>query len=244
MNKNNQQYSLIKRKVGEYTVSYGIIQSIHDSCDTIDFFKITDYKYGFYLADVAGQGKNAINIMNKLQELINKNCFECLDQKQECILNPALIAKTINNAMYENNLSKYVTLIYGILDTATNVIEYTTAGYYPNPILLNNNPQIKDNKKHKAAKYLFSKGFPLGILKDANFDNFQVKIEKNSSIIFFSDGIMNFFKPDSNNSKDKDDELLNLTIKSNMDISNILQQLNLNYSVPIVDDIVVLTIQR
>ncbi len=234
----NQQYSHIKRKVGEYTISYGVIQSIHDSCDTIDFFKISDLKYGFYLADVAGPGKNSITTMNKLQQLINKNCFECLENKQECIFNPSLIAKTINIEMYTNNLNKYVTLIYGILDLSTNIIEYTTAGYYPNPIFVTN------DLKTKNAKYLFSKGFPLGILPDANFENFQIKMEKNNSMVFFSDGIMSFFKPDSNNSKDKDDELLKLTLNANVDISNILENLNLNYSIPIVDDIVILTLQR
>lgn len=190
---NKQQYSHIKRKVGEYTVSYGIIQSINDSCDTIDFFKINDTKYGFYLADVAGQAKSSIAIMNKLQNVINKNCFECLEKQQNCILNPSLIAKAINAEMYTNNLSKYVTLIYGILDISNNNIEYTTAGYYPNPILVTN---ANDNNS-RNAKYLFSKGFPLGILQNANFDNLQVKIDKNNSVIFFSDGIMNFFKPDS-----------------------------------------------
>lgn len=235
---NKQQYSHIKKTVGEYTISYGVIQALNDSCDTIDFFKINETIYGFYLADVAGPGKASITIMNKLQELINKNCLECLQNNQEYTFNPSLIAKAINSEIYNRNVNKYITLIYGILNLSNNIIEYTTAGYYPNPIW------VTEQNTHKHAKYIFSKGYPLGILPNAEFDNFQIKMEKNNAVIFFSDGIMNFFKPDIDNTKNKDDELLKLIINADINISNILEELNLNYSAPTMDDIVVLTLQR
>lgn len=229
-----QQYSHIKRIVGDYLVSYGVIQSVYDSCDVIDFFKIGEFQYGLYLADVAGTGDSSVAVMNKLQSLINKHCFACLESKEELNLDPAIIVKNINTEMYSAKLGKYITLIYGILDLKTNTLNYTIGGYYPNPILV-------DSKFH--AKYLFGKGYPLGIVPQATFENFTVPIDPNNSLIFFSDGIMRYFMP-GEDSESKDNGLLNLVCSSKVEIDSILQKLDLTYSTPIIDDIVIFTIQR
>ena len=229
-----QQHSHIKRIVGDYLVSYGVIQSVYDSCDVIDFFKISEHKYGLYLADVSGTGSASVAVMNKLQGLINKHCFACLEKQSQCILDPALLVKNINEEMYTAQLGKYVTLIYGVLDLEKNTLNYTIAGFYPNPILVN-------DKFH--AKYLFGKGYPLGILPKADFENFTLQIEPDNSIIFFSDGIMRFFMP-GEDVESKDNGLLNLVCSSKVEIDDILQKLDLTYSTPIIDDIVIFTIKR
>lgn len=224
---NTQQYSHIKRIVGDYLVSYGVIQSIHNSCDVIDFFKIGELQYGLYLADVAGVGDTSVAVMNKLQGLINKHCFACLED-------PATTVQNINTEMYSAKLGKYVTLIYGILDLKKNKLDYTIAGYYPNPIFV-------DSNLH--AKYLFGKGYPLGIVPKATFENFSISIEPNDSLLFFSDGIMRFFMP-GEDSASKDNGLLNLVCSSKVEIDSILHKLNLTYSTPVIDDIVIFSIKR
>lgn len=229
-----QQYSHNKRIIGDYLVSYGVMQSVYDSCDIIDFFKIGEFKYGFYLADVAGTGDSSVAVMHKLQALINKHCFACLDNKDECLLDPALIVKNINAELYTSQLGKYVTLIYGVLDLKTNILDYTIAGYYPNPIVIDSSFK---------SKYLFGKGYPLGIIKQATFEKFSVKIEEDNSLIFFSDGILRFLML-SEDKQSKDVQLLNLVSGSHIEIDDILHKLNLTYSSPIIDDIVILTIQR
>ncbi len=120
------------------------------------------------------------------------------------------------------------------MDLKNNTLNYTIAGYYPNPILV-------DSKLH--AKYLFGKGYPLGIVPKASFENFTVSIEPNNSLIFFSDGIMRFFMP-GEDSDVKNNGLLNLVCTSKVEIDSILHKLDLTYSTPIIDDIVIFTIQR
>lgn len=229
----NQQYSHIKRMLGDYTVSYGLIQSLNPSYDTIDFFKINDYKYGLYLADVAGPGDNTA-VINRLQQIINHHCLECLTNKDGCILDPAMVLENINLEMYSEKLSKYVTLFYGLLDLNTNILNYSIAGHYPNPILVDN--QLN-------AKYVLNKGYPLGLVPKANFENYNIKFNANDSLVLFSNGIMNYFKSDSAY-KDKSDSLLDLICNSKLDISNILHNLKLDYNTVVVDDIVIFTIQK
>ena len=229
-----QQYSHNKRIIGDYLVSYGVMQSVYDSCDIIDFFKIGEFQYGLYLADVAGTGDTSIAVMHQLQGLINKHCFACLEQKENCVLDPAAIVNNINAEIYTGKLGKYVTLVYGILDLKNNTLDYTIAGYYPNPIFVG---------AKFDAKYLFGKGYPLGILPNATFERFNISIPEHSSIVFFSDGIMRFLML-SEDKESKDNQLLNLVSGAKVEIDGILQKLNLTYSTPIVDDIVILTIQR
>lgn len=245
------QYSHNKKIIGDYVISYGLMQSIHSSCDTIDFFKVNEHKYGFYLADVSGSGVESVKTMHSLQDLINKYCHPVDDtskyQKNLKTLVPNQVAKKINQEMHRLKSKEYVTLTYGILDLVSNAFEYTVAGYYPNPILINDKFE---------AKYLYARGYPLGLIKDANFEKFNVLIEEGSSLIFFSDGILRFLMLAENGSHDpnglnqentnKENKLLKLISEDNskIEVEKILHKLNLNYSTPIVDDIVILIIQR
>ena len=134
----------------------------------------------------------------------------------------------------KDKLSKYITLIYGILDLQNNKLDYTIAGYYPNPIFV-------DDKKH--AKYLFGKGYPLGLLPQATFERFSIKINPDNALMFFSDGIMRFFMLEDDHAE-KDQKLLKLVSDPKMDISDILHKLKLNFETLVNDDIVILNIQR
>lgn len=241
-----QQYSHNKKIIDGYVISYGVMQSVQSSCDTIDFFKISEKKYGFYLADVAGSSSESIKVMHELQGLINKYCLvnnknELKDRQHVGQLVPVEVVKHVNQEMYQLKLNKYVTLIYGFLDLETNVFDYTVAGHYPNPILIN---------AKLEAHYIHGKGYPLGLVQDSQFEKFNVLVEEGSSLIFFSDGILRFLMSSkdqmNNHSISKENQLLELLsgIDYPIEVNKILQKMNLTYSTPIVDDIVILTIQR
>ena len=231
----NHQYSHIKKIVKDYVISYGVIQAENSSCDLIDFFKIGDDKYGLYLADVADTGEPAVKVMNKLQGIINKHSFECLENAATSDkLDPAEIVREINREICKDKFSKYITLIYGILDFKQNKLDYAIAGYYPNPILIEGKDQ---------AKYLFGQGYPLGLLPGATFERFTVDVKPGQGLMFFSDGIMRFFML-SEEAGEKDQKLLELVADPQIEISDVLHKLKLNFETLVNDDIVILNIRR
>ena len=61
--------------------------------------------------------------------------------------------------------------------------------------------------------------------------------------MLFSDGIMRFFKP-NNDIAGTDDELLKLICNSKIDVEIILNKINSNHKNPVIDDVVILSIQR
>lgn len=229
----NQPYSHIKKIIGNYAISYGVIQSINNSCDSIDCFKIDDNKIAIYLADLAG-GIDDKATLTLFQDLINTYVVLPGYAKNYNNLEPTKVLESINHSLCLKHLGKYITLIYGILDLSSNVFEYSVAGYYPNPILVGVNID---------PKYLVNRGYPLGVLATATFEKFQVNLSEDQSLVFFSDGIMKFFKPNSYE-KMQDDALLQLICNCKIDVGNILEKLHLTYSTPVIDDIVIMTITR
>jgi serine phosphatase RsbU (regulator of sigma subunit) len=228
-----QQHQFTQQVVGNYTCSYDIIPSRHSSYDAIDFFKISESKYGLYLIDVAGTGNLSIKAVAQVQELIIK--LACSEQKTSFASNPESLIQQLNSTIYTIKLGKFLTLFYGVLDLENNCFNYSIAGHYPNPILL-------DNNNH--AKYLFGKGFPLGILPNTTFEKFSIPISTNSSIILLSDGIMKFFMPQED-IEYRSNYLLTLICESNAQLPTLLQKLNLNSAtLNILDDIIVAIIKR
>ena len=137
-----------------------------------------------------------------------------------------------NLAVYNAKLGKYLTLIYGVLDLESNYFNYSIAGHYPNPILLDQNGH---------AKYLFGKGFPIGILPNATFEKFTIQIPTNNSILLFSDGIMRFLMPHEN-MEYRSNYLLNIICNSKAEIRLLLQNLKLNENTPNITDDIAITI--
>ena len=223
------QHQFTKQVVGNYICSYDIIPSGQHNYDAIEFFKISESKYGLYLVDVAGTGDLSIKAVKKVQELIIQLAIA------EQHLNPESLIQQLNSTIYTAKLGKYLTLFYGVLDLENNCFNYSIAGHYPNPILL-------DNNNH--AKYLFGKGFPLGILPNITFEKFSIPIPINTSIILFSDGIMKFFMPQED-IEYRSNYLLTLICDSKAQIQTLIQKLNLNSAtINILDDIIVTIITR
>ncbi len=229
---NIQQHQFTQQVVGNYICSYDIIPSGHNNNDVFKLFQISESKYGTYLVDVA-RTNNLPNSIKQIQELIIN--LACSEQKIFYSLNPESLLQKLNSQIYAEKLNKYLTLFYGVLDLENNCFNYSIAGHYPNPILL-------DNNNH--AKYLFGKGFPLGILPNTTFEKFSVPIPKNSSIVLFSDGIMKFFMPQED-IEYRSNYLLNLICTSKAELQPLLQNLNLNTTtLNILDDIIVAIIKR
>jgi sigma-B regulation protein RsbU (phosphoserine phosphatase) len=99
----------------------------------------------------------------------------------------------------------FISIFYGILDYRINSFSYSNCGH---------NPAI--HLSSQKINLLEGGGPSLNLLKDAEFKTFEIQIEKNDSILFYTDGVVEVFN------KDKKQfglgRLLN-TFKSNIDKS-------------------------
>lgn len=219
--------------IGNYICNYGIIPSTRTGGDAVEIFQISEDHYGLYLLDLSGHGQVISNIVTQIKELIMQ--LANAEQKSHFSVNPQELMQQLNTYLYSNKLGKYLTLLYGVLDLKNNCFNYSVAGHYPNPILLNNK---------RYTKYLFSKGVPLGILKNASFEKFSIPMSVEDAIILFSDGIVKFFMPESD-IEDRSNYLLELISQTQAEYSNLLQKLNLQKTTSnITDDIIITIIKR
>jgi sigma-B regulation protein RsbU (phosphoserine phosphatase) len=74
---------------------------------------------------------------------------------------------------------RYFTIAYAVLDTQTRRLRYILAGQ-PAPILA---------RKGQPPEQLTGSGFPIGLVDDAEFDEYSLQMEPGDRLYFYSDGI-------------------------------------------------------
>lgn len=221
-----------KQVIDNYICNHCILPSTLSGGDVTEIFKINEKQYGLYLLDIAGHGQAITNTVTQIKQLL----IELANSKNnlEYITDPGSLVKQLNLLLHEKKICKYLTLLYGVLDLNNNCFNYTIAGHYPNPILL-------DNQQH--AKYLPGKGISLGILANYQFATFSVPLGINDTIIIFSDGIIKSLMLDLT-IEDRIDYLLELTSKTKADLNTIMQQFNLNFAGNNIKDDITITILK
>ena len=93
------------------------------------------------------------------------------------ILNPAKLFEYLNTELIRSNVDKCITLFYGVINNNNKTLLYTLAGYYPKPIIINhikNMPMVED-------------GYPIGVFRWAEYQQFMMKIEDGFAIAMYSD---------------------------------------------------------
>jgi sigma-B regulation protein RsbU (phosphoserine phosphatase) len=94
------------------------------SGDFYDFFELDDGRIYFSLGDVSGKGMDAALLMSKTASL-----FRCVGKT---LHDPGALMVTINRELCETAIhGMFVTMVCGILDTATGSVRLANAGHEP-----------------------------------------------------------------------------------------------------------------
>jgi sigma-B regulation protein RsbU (phosphoserine phosphatase) len=94
------------------------------SGDFYDFFELDDGRVYFSLGDVSGKGMDAALLMSKTASL-----FRCVGKT---LHDPGALLATINRELCETAIhGMFVTMVCGILDTATGRVRLANAGHEP-----------------------------------------------------------------------------------------------------------------
>ena len=148
--------------------------------DFYDYFEVEPGKIGFAVADVSGKGMGAALFMAISRTLLHANAMAGLS--------PGACLSRVNKLLcVENESTMFVTLFYGILDTATGEVVYANGGH--------NAPyRVDDAEGEGEAKPVDrTGGLALGIDESAHYAEATVRLDPGDSLFLYTDGITEAF---------------------------------------------------
>jgi sigma-B regulation protein RsbU (phosphoserine phosphatase) len=141
--------------------------------DFYDFFRIDDNHIGIVMADVSGKGIPAAIFMAVSRTLLRATALRG-ESPSTCLTytNKLLTKESVN--------SMFVTIFYGIFDINTGELTYCNAGHNP-PYIIRNNGK---------TEIIPVSGNPIvGYFEDLEFTEDKIFINKNETIVLFTDGV-------------------------------------------------------
>ncbi len=142
--------------------------------DFYDFIELGNDKIAIVLGDVCGSGIDAATLTGMAKNTIRAFAWE--DPNVSSILNRA------NRVICtQTDPSKFVAIFLGIIDLNTRVLDYCVAGQ-PKPFLM--------RADKKIAQLESDVMLALGIESDSLYSSKSVNLEKNDTLIIFTDGLI------------------------------------------------------
>lgn len=141
--------------------------------DFLDFIKISESQYLFYLADVSGHG-----VASSLVTVFLKEFFNQYLKKIAISPRPSNILEQLNKALINVNfVDKYLTMFLGILNVKDNTLNWSSAGPNVFPIMFNNEEFVE----------LENSALALGWWEDAEFEDYCISFPEKGALICYSD---------------------------------------------------------
>lgn len=143
------------------------------SGDYYDIIPLGGSRVGLALADISGKGIFASLLMASLQAALRSAA------SMNGTLDTAHVVERLNQHLFQTTSDdRYATLFYAVYDTETRILNYTNAGHLP-PLL------VTDGRVQTLAEG----GTVIGLIEDATYEQGTVKIEPDSVLLVFSDGL-------------------------------------------------------
>lgn len=157
-----------------------------------DFFEFVNLnhtdKLGIFISDVAGHGVPSALITALLKSAVN----QANSQMKE---NPAELLNFINEFIFDYIDNRFVTAFYGILDFKKKTLIFSNAGH-PSPYIFGNDNVYLEKQEGRSM--------PLGILDKSQlakqgkeYKNTSVSLSAANRILFYTDGLLEQCKEDS-----------------------------------------------
>jgi len=229
----NLQQQLIppSATLGPYRLDRYLLPSLNLSGDFVDYFVIDGIHLGFYLADVSGHGVSSAFVTVLLKSLVDRHLDRSY-RNDNLIQDPAALLTRLNADLLSQDLDKYVTIFYGVIDTEANRLCFCNGGHYPAPVLFDGN----------EARFLHKRGYPVGLVTEASFENVSVPLPPEHLLVLVSDGVLDAF-PEASLS-DKRARLLQAVREPGLDAGRLLTLLGLQPDGAYPDDIALLIAER
>jgi sigma-B regulation protein RsbU (phosphoserine phosphatase) len=211
--------------LGKVIFDHRIFPSLILSGDFIDYFELADGRTLFYIADVSGHGASSAFVTVLLKSLSQRlqNEFDSFDFQK-----PGEILAWLNRELLQCDLEQHVTMFLGIIDA--NRLEYSNAAQFPAAIL----------STEDSAQFLEIGGLPLGLYQSPEYDSRAVELPSSFNIVMFSDGVFEIMPQQT--LKAKEEHLLSVVRCGKRDVEALAEQLGIESTRSVPDDIAVFTV--
>ncbi len=219
-------------KHDQYEFSHFLKPSAFLSGDFVDYFQIDETHWGFYIADVSGHGASSAFVTVLLKSMMTHFLDQYRQSLNDTLLHPDQILKQVSEAIVQQDLGKYLTMIYAVLDETTGTMTYSNGGHYPRPVLYDGT----------AAHFLEEHGMPVGLFKEADYSATTVELPPSFLMVMFSDGIFEVLPKLS--MKEQKEHIISLVDSMDIGLEDITESLGLDDIDDPPDDIAGLIIKR
>lgn len=223
-------------KTGPYHFSHCIIPSLYLSGDFLEYVRIGEDFLGFYIADVSGHGVSSAFVTALLRHFslnVHRETREAAMRGDVSpFTTPAAVLAYYNRELLAAGIDKHVTMFMAVLDRKQNTLIYSVAGHLPMPILAADD----------GVRYLEGNGMPVGILHEAEYQNYSVQLPERFTLVLCSDGVLEVIP--AKGLIEKEALLLELVAASDRTQQGIEQQLNMDAVGDAPDDIAIMTLVK
>lgn len=182
------QQSLVRERFhdfGSARVSLLLHPSGHVGGDLVGFFSASISRVVLYALDVSGHGISSALMTARLAAYLTGSTPEhnvALERSGTTIspVPPFLVADHLNSlVLSEMDTEHYFTMLLADIDLTNGAVSICQAGH-PNPMVLR-----ADGTIEKVGKG----GFPIGLVSNAVFDQFSLKLAPGDRLMLLSDGV-------------------------------------------------------
>ncbi len=199
--------------------------------DFVDYFAIDEHHTGFYMTDVSGHDAASAFVTVMLKTLMSTYRDALWQEGDESILHPERILARLNEDLARQELDKYCTMFFGVLDNQTNRLRCASAGQYPHPVLI----------EGVELRSLSSRSRPIGLFDDAKYKTQEYQLPERFGLLLVSDGILEPLPPDTTRTRVQ--TFLN-RLQPTLELEPIVNGFRLPEGEPLPDDVTFLLVTR
>lgn len=233
-------FPMEKKKIDSYLFSSKLYPSLRLSGDFLDYFEIEKNHIGFFIADVSGHGVSSAIITFLLRDFFHNILTQFKENGDKRILSPEEVCKKLNEDILTENLGKYFTIFYGVINIQENTMCYINCGQFPYPFIIDLSKNIEEDG---AISIIKGKNTPVGLFKKPIFRQQMLSLPEYFKLILFSDGVLEIL-PEKEISK-KEEKLYSIFKKDkNAGVEAIIESLGLEKRVSFPDDLTFLIMEK
>jgi len=162
-------------EVPGYHFDHTYIPAFDVGGDFYDFIPLPDRRIGVLIGDVSGKGVSAALLMARITSDMRYFATTERDPGQVLARANASLLKTAQDNMF-------ATVLYLVLDLVQNTMTISNAGHIP--------PFIRRARTNEIVELSEASSLALGVLPDAEFDEYSVTLEPRDSVLLCTDGVV------------------------------------------------------
>jgi sigma-B regulation protein RsbU (phosphoserine phosphatase) len=163
--------------IDRYRLRHKLFPSLMLSGDFVDYFRITDRHFAFYMADVSGHGASSAFVTVLLKNFSRRLRRE---YRPKMLKAPGEILAALNRELLDNQLDKHVAVFIGVIDLADDSLAYANGGHFPSAILCDD----------AGCRYLEASGKPVGLFEGVSWVSNRVALRGPLTLALVSDGVL------------------------------------------------------